>query len=73
MQVETWYGEKRIRQIRVHQVQVNAVLAPELFDIPQMMVAYPQEESAGDLRSLNSDSSEEVQHTIEAFQKKFSD
>ncbi|MBI5064310.1 MAG: hypothetical protein HZB87_12810 [Desulfatitalea sp.] len=73
MQVETLHGKKLIRRIRVHQIQVNAPLSPELFNIPQMMIAYPQEESTGTLPGLDSDPSQEVQRTIEAFQKKFSD
>jgi outer membrane lipoprotein-sorting protein len=71
MLVETLHAKKTIRRILVSQVQVNANLPPELFDIPRMKIVYPQEESAGSLPGL--DPSREVQLTIEAFQKKFSD
>jgi hypothetical protein len=71
MQVETLHGQKPIRRIRVNQVQVNATLSPELFNIAQMKIVYPQEEPAGSLPGI--DPSHEVQRTIEAFQKKFGD
>ncbi len=71
MLVETLHGQKPIRRIRVNQVQVNTTLSPELFNIAQMKIVYPQEESAGSLPGF--DPSHEVQRTIEAFQKKFSD
>jgi outer membrane lipoprotein-sorting protein len=71
MLVETLHGKKTIRRILVSRVQVNATLAPASFNIPQMKIDYPQEESTGILPGL--DPSREVQLTIEAFQKKFSD
>lgn len=71
MLVETLHGQKTIRRILVSKVQVNAALSPELFNIAQMMMAYPQEEAVGSAPGL--DPSQEVQRTIEAFQKKFSD
>jgi outer membrane lipoprotein-sorting protein len=73
MQVETWHDKKRIRRVRVQQLRVDVTLSPELFDISQMVIAYPQEESTGALPGLESDPSQEVQRTIEAFQKKFGD
>ena len=73
MLVETLHDQKVIRRIRVNQVQVNAALSPELFNIPQMMITYPQEESSQSLPGLDRNASKEVQRTIEAFQKKFSD
>lgn len=73
VQVDTLHGNRLIRRIRAHQIEVNVTLPPELFDIPQLMMAYPQEESAAGSPGLDSDPSREVQRTIEAFQKKFSD
>mgnify|MGYP001328527944 CR=1 FL=1 len=73
MQVDTLHDKTLIRRIRVHQLQANVNFAPELFDIPQMVLRYPQEESAQSTPGLDSDPSHEVQRTIENFQKKFSD
>ena len=73
MLVETLHDQKIIRRVRVNQAQVNVTFPPELFNIPQMMITYPQEESSGSLPGLDQDPSQEVQRSIEAFQKKFSD
>ncbi|MFZ1984042.1 MAG: hypothetical protein WAU91_06490 [Desulfatitalea sp.] len=73
LQVETFHNQILIRRIRVTQIQVNASLAPDLFDIPRLMDTYPQAASAGTSPPPDSDSSQEVQQTIEEFRKKFGD
>jgi hypothetical protein len=71
MQITTFHNQHPIRQIRVTRVRANAVISPELLDIPHLMTLYPRQVKAlPEPRSPDSEV-DEVQRTIEEFRKKF--
>jgi hypothetical protein len=71
MQISTFYNQHPIRQIRVTRVRVNAVITPELLDIPHLMSLFPRQVTAPPETQAPDSQVDEVQRTIEEFRKKF--
>lgn len=68
--IEVWDQEKRIRQIIATDLQVDIELSSELFDIARLMQAFPLEEATVSPGTTESEVNE-VERTIEQFQRKF--
>lgn len=71
MQIDVYHNQSLIRRIRVSDIEVNAGLPAETFDIVMIKRTYPPAEAADPSKTTNSPE-DEVQQTIESFQKKFS-
>ncbi|RJQ66074.1 MAG: hypothetical protein C4519_26265 [Desulfobacteraceae bacterium] len=71
MQIESYYNRRLIRRTRLLDIEVNAKLSAEIFDMAHLRSAYPLADQV--IPPSPPSSSDEVQRTIEEFQKKFSD
>lgn len=68
--IEVWYQKARIRQIIAIDLQVDVALPGALFDIARLMQTFPLEEATVPPGETESDV-DEVERTIEQFQRKF--
>lgn len=71
--VEIYFNEQLIRKISTNKIVLNPELALQLFDITRLKSQYPIAQPFLEKDPSTSDPTDDVQQTIEEFQKRFDD